>query len=135
VAAALLGFTIKSVSIDSACYGSGTVKPNAAMALKEPDATFEEKAFIDLAGTWAELDGVDCPGQSLEARSRILGSFEQLYPAIDAAKTRYGLMTLIDGYGDSVRSLAEELLRTKSMNGAECGKVIMAYRGARNRTM
>jgi hypothetical protein len=135
VAATLLGFTLKSVSIHSACDESGTPKPKAAMALKASQATFEEKAFMDLAGTWGELDGVDCPGQSLEARTRILGSFQQLYPSIDAQKTRCGLITLMDSYGDSVRALAEELLRAKSMNGSECGRVIMANSGIRKRPM
>lgn len=131
MAAALLGFTLKSVSIHSVCDESGTPKPKAAMALKESDPTFEEKAFMDLAGTWAELDGTD----PLEARTRILSSFQKLYPTIDAHKTRHGLITLMDGYRDSVRALAEELLRTKSMNGGECGKVMMAYHGIRKRTM
>lgn len=124
MAAALLGFTLKNVTIRSACDESGTLKPKAAMALKESDATFEEKAFMDLAGTWAELDAIDCPGQ--EARRRILGSFQQLYPNIDPHKTRRGLIVLMDDYKDSVKALAQELLRSKSMNGSECGKVIMA---------
>jgi hypothetical protein len=135
VAAALLGFTIRSVGIHSVCDESGNHKPTAAMALKESNATFEEQAFMDLAGTWAELEFMDCRSQPSEARRRILDSFQTLYPGIDPQKTRYGLAMLIDGYQDSVRALADEFLRTKSMSGTACGKIIMAYSGIRNRTI
>jgi len=42
---------------------------------------------MDLARTWAELEVIDCAGQSHEAKKRILGSFQHFYPNIDPQKT------------------------------------------------
>lgn len=126
VAAALLGFTLRRVAIVTATNEVGATKLMGAMALKERHASFEEEAFIDLAGTWAELDGVEFADDPLKAKSEIMGRFEGIYPDMDPIRTRFGLTRLIDDYRDGVRALVLELLQRRTLSGIECGKIIMA---------
>lgn len=125
VAAALLGFTLQHISIrplEDSPHFSGLA------ALAEATPSFEEQAFIDLAGRWAELDGVEFPHAPERARSKIMETFERIYPGIDAERTRHGIRSLVEDYGEAVRALARELLLRKALNGSECGKIIVSHR-------
>ena len=124
VGAALLGFTLRRVCIRPA---EDKLHFSGFAALAEPTASFEEEAFMDLAGMWAELDGVDFPDAPERAKAKAMGLFPQIYPAIDVARTRHGIDTLVDRYREAVRALARELLLRKELNGIECGKIIMTH--------
>jgi hypothetical protein len=124
VAAALTGFTLQLVSVLPLSDESGNASRLGCTAFKErAQATLEELTFIAAAGIWGE--SLAFPDEQSDVEW-LLRRLHVDTARIDKRKLVFGLDYLAN-YRTAVLDLAQRLLEQKTMNGVECGQIILAH--------
>src|SRR5690242_13177890 len=125
VAAALIGFTLQLVSVLPLSGESDNGSRVGCTAFKErAQATLEELTFIAAAGIWGESLAFSDEHSDVES---LLSRLHVDEARIDKGKLRLGLDYLAN-YRTAVLDLAQRLFERKTMNGVECGQIILAHR-------
>lgn len=122
---ALIGLTLQAVSVLPTHEESGGVATIGFVAFKERNsASLDELTFIAAAGVWGE--SLEFPNNHNSDIEAIVRRFEKLQ--IDKEKLRIGLGYLTKYYRTAVLEIAQRLLQLKTLNGIECGKIILSHR-------